>query len=81
MEKENKMITCPACSGPTALGGGCATCNGTTQVTQETLDAFEVSQTKLDAANEFWSNIQSFMNQPGTFKFEANGEITELVAE
>jgi hypothetical protein len=34
------MKTCPACAGPTALGGGCATCNGTTEVTQEIYNNF-----------------------------------------
>lgn len=34
------MIDCPACAGPTAFGGGCATCQGVTEVTQEIHDAF-----------------------------------------
>ena len=34
------MKTCPACAGPAALGGDCATCDGITEVTQEVYDAF-----------------------------------------
>jgi len=34
------MVECPACAGPSALGGGCATCDGTTKVTVEVREYF-----------------------------------------
>ena len=42
--KGNQMLDCPACAGPTALGGDCATCRGTTQISQEVYGAFMANQ-------------------------------------
>jgi predicted methyltransferase len=44
------MTTCPACAGPQALGGNCATCNGTTEVTQEVYNSFLAIQTAREEA-------------------------------
>jgi hypothetical protein len=72
------MKECPACAGPTALGGKCATCNGTTEVAQEVFDAFMVEKAKQEDAQIFWTKVQEYMYQTGKFKFEANEELFEL---
>lgn len=46
------MVDCPACAGPQALGGSCATCNGTTEVSREVFDAFMAERTAADLAHE-----------------------------
>ena len=72
------MKICPACAGPTALGGGCATCNGTTEVTQQVFDAFMAEKTKQEDAQVFWGRVQEYMYQTGKFKFQVNEELFEL---
>jgi hypothetical protein len=72
------MIECPACAGPAALGGNCATCNGTTEITQEVFDAFMVKKATQEEAQLFWSKVQEYMYQTGRFRFEANEEIFEI---
>jgi hypothetical protein len=47
------MIKCPACDGPQALGGDCATCRGVTEVTQEVHDAFMAQQEQQERLFEF----------------------------
>jgi hypothetical protein len=72
------MIECPACAGPTALGGGCATCNGTTEVTQEAFDAFMIQKATIEETMVFWNNVQQYMYKSGSFKFEAGEKLFEL---
>jgi hypothetical protein len=55
------MITCPACAGPQALGGDCATCLGTTKVTQETLDAFLKRAEKKEQHLHFVFEVQKLV--------------------
>jgi hypothetical protein len=71
-------INCPACAGPTALGGGCATCSGTTEIIQEVFDAFMVEKAKQEESQFFWVKVQKYMHQTGKFRFEANEEVFEL---
>jgi hypothetical protein len=51
------MIDCPACDGPQALGGDCATCLGLTEVTQEIYDTFLAQKAKQEQFFEFVSTV------------------------
>jgi hypothetical protein len=55
--KGSQMLDCPGCAGPAALGGGCATCHGTTKVTQEAHDSFMASKLALDLLVELSQKI------------------------
>ena len=44
------MINCPACAGPD--NAGCATCGGTSEVTQEVYDIFTLEQERRIATYE-----------------------------
>ena len=68
--------SCPACAGPD--NAECATCQGTSEVTQEVLDAFMVEKTKQENAQNFWDKVQEYMYQTGNFKFQVNEELFEL---
>lgn len=41
-------IKCPACDGPEALGGNCATCAGTTEVTEEIFNNFLTQKSVIE---------------------------------
>jgi len=69
-------IACPACAGPD--NAGCATCKGTSEVTQEVFDTFTALEASEQASIEFWRNVQMFMYQNGKFKFEAGESVFEL---
>ena len=79
-DKEKKMLECPACAGPAEVRAYCATCNGTMEVTQQVFDNFIISQKRQEEVFEFWNKVQEFMYQDGNFKFEANGELYEIVS-
>lgn len=55
------MIDCPACAGPQALGGDCATCLGVTEITQEVFDVFMVNKEKQEKYFLFVSQVQSLI--------------------
>jgi hypothetical protein len=65
------MIKCPACDGPQAVGGDCATCLGVTEVTQEVYDAFLTQKEQQERFFEFVSevneNAQNGINQTMSF--------------
>jgi hypothetical protein len=67
---------CPACAGPD--NAECATCQGTSEVTQEVFDTFMVEKSKQEEAQFFWGKVQEYMYQTGKFKFEVNEELFEL---
>ena len=69
-------INCPACAGPD--NAGCATCNGTSEVTQEVFDAFMIEKNKQEESQIFWGKVQEYMYQTGSFKFQVNEELFEL---
>jgi hypothetical protein len=69
-------INCPACAGPDNVE--CATCQGTSEVTQEVFDTFMAKKTKQEEAQIFWGRVQEYMYQAGKFKFEVNEELFEL---
>jgi hypothetical protein len=69
-------INCPACAGPD--NAQCATCQGTSEVTQQVFDAFMVKKAKQEEAIVFWTRVQQYMYQTGKFKFEVNEELFEL---
>lgn len=70
------MLDCPACAGPAALGGGCSTCNGTTEVTQEVCDAFIANQV---IKNEL-HNLQTLISDV-LFSVETNDELKQAIVE
>jgi hypothetical protein len=70
------MKICPACAGPD--NAECATCNGTTEVTQQVFDALMAEKTKQEQAIVFWSKVQEYIYQTGKFKFEVGEEVFEL---
>lgn len=55
------MINCPACAGPQALGGGCATCNGTTFVSEEVAETFLAEQAKANQYFAFQDMIREML--------------------
>ena len=55
------MIKCPACAGPQALGGDCATCLGVTEVTQEVYEQFFIEEVKLKKNQKVASALSSFV--------------------
>jgi hypothetical protein len=69
-------INCPACSGPD--NAECATCHGTSKVTQQVFDSFITEKTKLEESQIFWGRVEGFMYQTGRFRFEANEKVFEL---
>jgi len=69
-------LNCPACAGPD--NADCATCQGKSEVTQETFDAFMLEKTKQEEAQIFWGKVQEYIYQTGKFKFEVNEELFEL---
>ena len=75
------MIKCPACAGPQALGGDCATCLGVTEVTQEAHDAFVAQREKQEQFFEFISEVtekaQNGLNQ--SMSFTAGEETLEYI--
>lgn len=68
------MIECPACAGPVEVRVGCATCGGTTKVTQEVADAFIVVRDKQDQLSEFMLVITST-------SFDISGSYTLSIGE
>jgi hypothetical protein len=46
------MVKCPACAGPDALGGDCATCNGVTEVTTKIRESFLEKTAATDSATQ-----------------------------
>ena len=69
-------INCPACSGPD--NADCATCLGTSKVTQQAFNSFMAQKTRLEESQIFWDRVQKHINQAGKFRFEANGQVFEL---
>jgi hypothetical protein len=55
------MIDCPACSGPQALGGDCATCLGVTEITQEVFDVFMLHKEKQERYFYFFSEVDNLI--------------------
>ena len=70
------MLDCPACAGPTALGGGCATCNGTTQVSQEAYDLFIRNQAIQHKLFELQTLIGNVL-----LSAETSEELKQAIAE
>jgi hypothetical protein len=71
-----EKIKCPACAGPD--NAKCATCQGTSEVTQEIFDKFIIQKTKQKESEVFWGRVQEYIGQPGKFKFEVNEELFQL---
>lgn len=57
------MLNCPACAGPTALGGDCATCKGITTVGKEIYDTFMLEQQRLSLLEDLKNTITDAMLQ------------------
>jgi|LakMenEpi03Aug12_release.lakeMendotaPanAssembly.Ray.scaffolds.fasta_scaffold2599568_2 hypothetical protein len=55
------MIDCPACAGPQALGGDCATCLGVTEITQEVFDVFMLHKEKQERYFYFVSEVDNLI--------------------
>lgn len=70
------MLDCPACAGPTALGGDCATCKGMTQVSQKVYDAFMQNQTILIELADFQMLITNAVQLASSV-----GELKQTIAE
>jgi len=64
--KGNEMLDCPACAGPQALGGNCATCHGTTYIEQDTFDAFMTAKSENEALSSFQAKVIKIVNSATT---------------
>jgi hypothetical protein len=80
------ILDCPACSGPDNTG--CATCGGTSEVTQEVYDTFMLQKESIEATQELQAALSSLPaeNIPGedqsiVVTTLANSEITATVDE
>jgi hypothetical protein len=71
------MITCPACAGPQALGGDCATCLGVTEVTQAAHEAFLIQKQKQEEYFSFVSVVKGLLDSgiDEEMSFAVNGEL------
>ena len=77
--KGNQMVDCPACAGPAALGGECATCNGITEVTQEVYDAFLADKALREELYELQRAITDVVYSAQTTQ-ELKQAIVQIVA-
>jgi hypothetical protein len=53
------MKQCPACLPPD--NAECATCNGTSEVTEEVYSQFMINKSELDAVSELYQKIQEVL--------------------
>ena len=59
-----EIIECPACAGPD--NAMCATCNGTNNVSQETLDIFNENKIIQEELSVFIMSIEDALINSGT---------------
>lgn len=72
------MLDCPACAGPTALGGDCATCKGTTKIDKTTYDLFIEQRNKWEALTKTKNNIFDIVSFANSIE-ELKSEILKLL--
>jgi hypothetical protein len=59
-----EIIECPACAGPD--NAFCATCNGTNNISQETLDIFNENKIIQEELSVFIMSIEDALRNSGT---------------
>jgi hypothetical protein len=78
-------IKCPACDGPEALGGTCATCAGTTEVTEEVFNNFIAQKSVIEltakvrlAVQELFFEITPVAGQTVAITANTDGTISAV---